>query len=429
MYKFLTMTMMAVTVLTCILINAYKQPTITNSPDQDQINPNIPSIVKPTSGEITPTLTSTVEVTSTAILPTLTTTPEFTATPEVTNTPDSNNPTATAHPTHTPVTPLPTPLHEVNDRLFMPLVSAVPPKLFSPQIIGCPVFPADNIWNTPIDKLPVDPHSYNYINSLGYDGQLHPYFGGYWRGALAGKPFIVVPGDQPRVPITFTYWRDSDPGPYPIPSDAPIEGGGLTDNSDRTVFVIDKDNCKSYEIWKAYVQPDGSWKAGAGAVFDLRSNDLRPDGWTSADAAGLPFFAALVKYDEIGVLGQGVISHALRFTANRARNAYIWPGRHQDGHAVNDPNAPPFGQRFRLKASFDISGFSPQIKVILQALKTYGMFLADEGSSWQLVGTADERWNQNMLLEELHRVHGHDFEAIDESSLMIDPNSAQARRP
>ncbi|MGE5223596.1 MAG: hypothetical protein ACM3PY_14255 [Omnitrophica WOR_2 bacterium] len=293
---------------------------------------------------------------------------------------------------------------------------------------GCQIFPADNVWNTPIDKLPVDAHSSGYINSLGSDGQLHPYFGGYWRNALAGKPYVVVSGDQPRVPVKFTYYRDSDPGPYPIPRDAPIEGGGLTDNSDRHVMVVDRDHCMLYEMYKAYPQADGSWTAGSGAIFDLNSNVLRPIPYTSADAAGLPIFAGLVKYDEVGVFGEGVINHALRFTANRTRSEFLWPARHMDG-STTDPNVPPMGQRFRLKASFDISGFPPQIKVILQALKTYGMFLADNGTAWQLTGAADSRWDQGMLTNELHRIHGHDFEAVDESSLMIYQNSGQARQP
>jgi hypothetical protein len=235
---------------------------------------------------------------------------------------------------------------------------------------------------------------------------------------------VDVPGTQATVPITFTYDDESDPGPYPIPPDAPIEGGPASDG-DRHVLVVDRDDCILYELYAAYPQPDGSWLAGSGAIFDLNSNDLREDGWTSADAAGLPILPGLVRYDEVA---EGEIRHAIRFTAEQTRQAYVWPARHYASD-LTGAEYPPMGQRFRLKADFDISGFSPEVQVILQALKTYGMILADNGSPWFITGAPDERWNNDVLVPELHQVHGSDFEAVDVSSLMVNPDSGQAQSP
>jgi hypothetical protein len=223
------------------------------------------------------------------------------------------------------------------------------------------------------------------------------------------------------VAVSFDYADESDPGPYPIPDDAPIEGGSQS-TGDRHVLVLDRDNCVLYELFDASPNPDGSWHAGSGAVFDLNSHDLRPAGWTSADAAGLPILPGLARYEEVA---SGEIDHALRFTAPKTRRDYVWPARH---HASNltAPQYPPMGQRFRLKAGFDVSGFSNDAKIILQALKTYGMMLADNGSAWFISGAPDERWN-NDVLRELHQVHGSDFEAVDVSSLMVDPDSGQAQ--
>jgi chitodextrinase len=229
-----------------------------------------------------------------------------------------------------------------------------------------------------------------------------------------------VPGTQPKVPIEFDYADESDPGPYPIPPNPLIEGGPDSDG-DRHVLVLDEDNCTLYETFYALPQPDGSWQAGSGAVFDLRSNDLRERDWTSADAAGLPILAGLVRYDEVAA---GEIRHAIRFTAPQTRKEYIWPARHY-ASSLTGTNYPPMGQRFRLKASFDISQFSPQVQVILQALKKYGMILADNGSSWFISGAPDSQWNDDMLVNELKLVKGSDFEAVDESSLMVDPDSGQ----
>jgi hypothetical protein len=294
----------------------------------------------------------------------------------------------------------------------------------APQIAGCAVFPGDNIWNTPVDTLPVDPNSDAYVATIGADGYVHPDFGsGTWEGAPIGIPYVDVPGSQPRVPVTFEYQNESDSGPYPIPSNAPIEGGSDSDG-DRHVLVVDRDDCILYELFYAWPQSDGSWEAGSGAIFDLNSHVLRPEGWTSADAAGLPILPGLVRYQEVAA---GEINHAIRFTAPRTRKAYVWPARHHASD-LTGTEYPPMGQRFRLKADFDISGFHPDVQVILQTLKTYGMMLADNGSAWYLSGVPDEGWD-NDVLRQLRQVHGSDFEAVDVSSLMIDPDSGQARRP
>jgi hypothetical protein len=289
----------------------------------------------------------------------------------------------------------------------------------------CGVFPADNIWNTPIDKLPLDPNSAAYVATIGQSGTLHPDFGsGDWppgSGAPIGIPYVIVPGTQQKVQVSFDYWDESDPGPYPVPADAPVEGGRESDG-DRHVLVIDRDNCILYELYYAFPQAGGSWHAGSGAIFDLKSNQLRPKGWTSADAAGLPVFPGLVRYDEVA---SGEIRHALRFTAPQTRKAYIWPARHY-ASSLTGTNYPPMGQRFRLKAGFDISGFSQQTQVILRALKSYGMILADNGSAWYISGAPDPRWN-NDVLHELGRIAGSNFEAVDVSSLMVSADSAAVK--
>jgi hypothetical protein len=224
------------------------------------------------------------------------------------------------------------------------------------------------------------------------------------------------------VPISFGAAGESDPGPYPIPPDAPIEGGAGS-SGDRHVLVVDQGNCKLYETWSTYPQADGSWTAGSGAVFDLRSNALRLAGWTSADAAGLPILPGLVRYDEVAA---GAINHAIRFTAVKTRDAYVWPARHE-ASSITDPNVPPMGQRFRLKASVNIASFPPAERVILQAFKTYGLILADNGSNWFISGSPDERWNNDQLASVFNQIHGSDFEAVDVSSLMLNPDTGQVR--
>ena len=295
----------------------------------------------------------------------------------------------------------------------------------APVASGCQVLPADDIWNVPVDTLPLDPSSDSYISTIGAGEYVHADFGsGEWppgSGSPIGIPFTDVPGDQAKVAVSFVYAPESDPGPYPIPPDAPIEGGDAG-TGDRHVLVIDRDNCVLYELFDAWPQPDGSWNAGSGAIFDLGSSDLRPDGWTSADAAGLPILPGLVRYEEVAA---GAIHHAIRVTAPQTRRAHVWPARHF-ASSLTGTQYPPMGQRFRLKRSFDIAGYSPEVQVILVALKKYGMILADNGSSWFISGTPHESWN-NSILHELHQVVGSDFEAVAGHSLMLAPDSGRAR--
>ena len=291
----------------------------------------------------------------------------------------------------------------------------------APQVAGCDVLPADDIWNTPVDTLPVDAASDAYIATIGADLGLHPDFGsGLYEGGPIGIPYAVVAADQAPVAVSFLYAEESDPGPYPIPADAPIEGGP-DGQGDRHVLVVDAAACTLYELFNAQPQDDGSWQADAGAVYDLGSSALRPDGWTSADAAGLPILPGLVRYDEVAT---GEIRHALRFTAPDTRRDHVWPARHDASHEKGAAY-PPLGQRFRLRADFDVSGYSPEVQVILRALQTYGMILADNGSPWYLSGAPDDGWDNDML-RELRKVVGSDLEAVDVSSLMADPDSGRA---
>ena len=302
--------------------------------------------------------------------------------------------------------------------------SPAPPTGSGPSLEGCPVFPADNIWNRAIDALPLDPRSADYVASIGRNAALHPDFGsGTFDGGPIGIPFVVVPGTQPRVPIIFTaYGDESDIGPYPVPPDAPIEGGPRADG-DRHVLVVDSGACVLYELNRAFPNRDGSWSADSGARFDLRSHALRPAEWTSADAAGLPILPGLVRFDEVAA---GEIRHALRFTAPRTRRAYVWPARHF-ASSRTDATLPPMGQRFRLRASFDLSGFSRETQIVLRALQRYWMMLADNGSAWFLSGAPNPGWNNDALVTEMRRVLGSDFEAVDVSSLLVNPDSGQAR--
>ncbi len=305
--------------------------------------------------------------------------------------------------------------------------SAFPPNPGDgPSLEGCPVFPADNVWNAAVDRLPLDPRSEDYVASIGHGETLHPDFGsGTWDGGPIGIPFVVVPGSQPQVRIVFTaYGHESDPGPYPVPADAPIEGGTGSDG-DRHVLVVDRGACVLYELYRAFHNRDGSWSADSAARYDLRSHALRPAGWTSADAAGLPILPGLVRHEEVAA---GEIRHALRFTAPRTRRAYVWPARHF-ASSRNDANLPPMGQRFRLRAGFDLSGFSRDTQVILRALQRYGMLLADNGSAWFLSGAPHPSWNDGQLVSELRRVRGSDFEAVDVQALLVDLDSGQARQP
>lgn len=291
-----------------------------------------------------------------------------------------------------------------------------------PYIAGCAIFPADNTWNTPVDSLPVEDNSDAYIAAIGTQDYLHPDFGsGTWEGSPIGIPYVIVSSTQPKVNLTFEYDDESDPGPYPIPPDAPIENGPDSDG-DRHILIIEDDNCILYELYYAFPMSDGSWEAGSGAIFDLKTNALRPETWTSADAAGLPILPGLVHYEEIA---DGEIHHAIRVTAPQTRMAYIWPARHYASD-LSGEQYPPMGQRFRLKADFDISGFSDEVQVILRALKRYGMILADNGAPWYISGVPDERWD-NDNLHELQQVHGSDFEAVDVSALIVSPDTGQAK--
>jgi len=272
---------------------------------------------------------------------------------------------------------------------------------------GRRVFPADNPWNTDISREPVDPSSATLIASCGLRN-LHPDFGTVWNGAPNGIPYVTVRSGQAKVPVTFGYADESDPGPYPIPPDAPIEGGA-NGNGDRHVLVVDLDAWKLYELFDAHPENGGTrWRAGSAAVFDLSSNALRPAGWTSGDAAGLPIFPGLVRYEE--AVERGAIEHALRFTCPRTRRGYLEPARH---HASSDTSSalPPMGMRVRLRASFDTTGFSPEVRVILRAMMRYGMFLADNGSGWYVSGAPDPRWSDERL-GELKRVPSSAFEVV-----------------
>ncbi len=287
---------------------------------------------------------------------------------------------------------------------------------------ACTIFPADNVWHADISALPTHDRSTAWVQSIGTDRTVHPDFGsGLWEGAPFGIPITAISSAQPGVDVSFEYADESDDGPYPIPDDVRIEGGPDA-TGDRHVILLDTDACVAYELYAAYPRGDGTWRAGSGAIFDLRSNDLRPAGWTSADAAGLPIVAGLVRYEEAAA---GSIDHAIRFTAPRTRDAYVWPARHAASRS-SDAALPPMGARFRLKASVDTSGFPPQAKAIAEALKRYGMILADNGSSWYLTGTEDERWD-NDALRALKGLRGSDFEAVDTSSLMVEPDSGRCR--
>jgi hypothetical protein len=263
------------------------------------------------------------------------------------------------------------------------------------------VFPDDNPWNTDISKAPVDPKSDAYITNIGANTGLHADFDAVGDGI----PFVFVSGDQKKVPVTFDNAEESDPGPYALPDDAPIENGG-----DGHCIAVDFDNGKLYELYVAE-HSGGKWSAASGAIFDLNSNMQRPAGWTSADAAGLPIFPGLVRYDE--VIQQKVIDHALRFTASRTMSGYVAPALHSAGDcAVGSCDAPPMGLRVRLKASVDISGYPPSAQVILTALKKYGMFLADNGSSWFISGEPNEAWIDDDI-RQISGIKGRDFEAIE----------------
>jgi hypothetical protein len=279
-------------------------------------------------------------------------------------------------------------------------------------------FPADNAWNQDISNAPVDPNSSAIINFIGESTTLHPDFGaGLYDGQSIGIPYDIVSG-SPFVNIDYTaYGSQSDPGPMPIPRNAPIEGYPKPGNGDRHVLVLDRDNCWLYELFSSYPEKKGTWDAGSGAVWDLLNDEQRPYTWTSADAAGLSVFAGLARYDEVA---SGEIQHALRFTLPYTENAFTPPATHWAGNSSN-PYAPPMGMRMRLSASYDISGFPPQAQIILAALKKYGMILADNGSAIFITGAPDGHWNNNDLAT-LKTVPASAFEVLLISPLYTQNN-------
>jgi hypothetical protein len=290
-----------------------------------------------------------------------------------------------------------------------------------PSIGGCPSFPAGNVWNAEVSHLPVSPHSAAYVAAIGAGATLHADFGaGSWQGTKMGFSVAYVKPGQPLVKVGFDYAGESDRVGYPIPRDAPVEGGPNS-GGDRHVLVVNTGTCKLYELFDAHPNSDGSWHAGSGAVFDLRSNHLRPAGWTSADAAGLPITPGLVRRDEVR---RGRITHALRITVPRTAARYVWPARHSASSAAST-SLPPMGLRLRLKAGVRISGYPREAQVILRALRTYGAIVADNGSAWYLSGTNDPGWN-NEVLGTLKGIRGADFEALDSGSLMADRDSGRA---
>jgi hypothetical protein len=268
----------------------------------------------------------------------------------------------------------------------------------------------------------VHPQSDAYVAAIGSgDGVKADFGAGLWEGGPIGIPITEVPPGQPGVDVTFDYADESDPGPYPVPPDALIEGGPDGDG-DRHVLLVDRAGCRLYELYAAHPNGDGSWQAGSGAVYDLRSHALRPDGWTSADAAGLPIVPGLVRYDEVAA---GRIDHAIRVTVPRSQDAYVWPARHAASDSA-DPGLPPMGLRLRLRADVDIGGLPAQARVVAQAMKEHGVIVADNGSPWYLSGVPDDRWD-NDALRALGDLTGADFEAVDAGPLMVDPDSGQAR--
>ena len=292
------------------------------------------------------------------------------------------------------------------------LAAAVPAGgLPLPGAPECPVFPRTNPWNQPVDRLPVAAGSSAIIGAIGANEGLHPDFGsGLYDGRPIGIPITVVGAGVPKARVSFEYADESDRGPYPIPRGVKIEGGRGADG-DRHALIVDRSTCTLYELYALYPSP---WRAGSGAIWSLRSNRLRPAGWTSADAAGLPILPGLARYDEVA---RGVIDHALRFTVSRTRRAYVYPARHYASD-LTDPALPPMGLRLRLRADFPTAGFPPQARVVLEALKRYGMIVADNGSDWFISGAPDRHWD-NEDLHALGGVKGADFEVVDTSSLRL----------
>jgi hypothetical protein len=283
----------------------------------------------------------------------------------------------------------------------------------APALGGCPLFPASSVWNQPVSTLPVEADSAQLIASIGLDNGVHADFGsGLYDGSSIGIPYVVVHGKTtPKSRVKFDYADESDKGPYPIPSNVPIEGYPHSGDGDRHALIVDRDTCRLYELY-ALRRSGSGWAAGSGAIWNLRSNALRPAGWTSADAAGLPILPGLARWNDVSA---GQIDHALRFTASRTRNTYVYPARHE-ASSSSDPTLPPMGLRVRLKASVDISKLPLQARIVAQAMKTYGLILADNGSPWYISGAPNAHWSNDQL-HALGALHGSDFEVVDTSKL------------
>jgi len=280
------------------------------------------------------------------------------------------------------------------------------------KVGGCRLLPRDFPTNQRVDRLPVAGDSDAIVRSIGLDDGVHADFGsGLWDGGPIGIPVTVVGKAQAKSRVSFEYADESDKGPYPIPPNVAIEGGRASDG-DRHALIIDRDSCKLYELFALYPTVGGGWKAGSGAIFDLRSNKLRPAGWTSADAAGLAILPGLARYEDVA---RGRIEHALRFTVQDTRRAYVWPARHVASDKT-DPDLPPMGMRFRLKKTYPIAGFPRQARIVLQALKEYGMIVSDNGSNWYVSGAPSPKWSNDQL-HTLHRVPGSAFEVVDGTKL------------
>jgi hypothetical protein len=288
----------------------------------------------------------------------------------------------------------------------------------------CPAFPANNVWHADVSALPVHARSAQWLSHMSPTRRLHPDFGPSYGAQPVpyGIPITYVSGTHTKVPVRFDYASESDRVGYPLGSDTRVEGGQWT-SGDRHTVVVDKTYCRVYETW-ATRKSGSTWLAGSGATWNLKSNLLRRAGWTSADAAGLPILPGLLRYDEVAA---GKVDHAIRFTTNITDRRYVWPARHQAG-SVSDPSYPPMGARFRLKKGFAISSYRADTQVVLRAMKTYGLMLADNGSPWYFQGTADTRWT-SPLLDDLKRIPASAFEAVNASSLMVDPNYGSARTP
>jgi hypothetical protein len=280
-----------------------------------------------------------------------------------------------------------------------------------PAAPNCSIFPSNNVWNKRVDKLPIKGNSDAIIESIGPEQGLHPDFGaGKWQGGPIGIPYTVVGAGQKKSKVKFFYGEESDKGPYPIPKDVKIEGGDDA-TGDRHALIVQRDECMLYELYDLK-RKDGKWRAGSGAIWNLDSNKLRPKGWTSADAAGLPILPGLARYDDVR---RGVIDHALRFTVSETRSKYIYPARHYASDS-NEKNLPPMGLRLRLKKGFPIKGFPRQARIVLKALKRYGMIVADNGSDWFISGAPNKHWN-NDALHQLGEVTGSNFVVVDTSNL------------